>query len=102
MARKKTSRTLFTKPRSKKLANIITFRNPDVARGAVKELSCEFRGAKTDAKKERIRKATQQAANRADASSKRKNLSTRERRELKQISSIYNRAAKSFKKKTKK
>lgn len=92
-------RTLFFESKSKKLASIVTFKNPSAARGAVKELGREFNGAKTDDKRLRVFRATLLAANRALASSKRKNLSSRERNELKQISGIYRKAAKAFQKK---
>jgi len=95
--RTKRGRGLFKPPRWKYLAQIITFENPEAARGAVKELLREFRQAKTRAKKRRIKQATIYAANRARASAKRKNLSPRERRELLQIARIYERAARRMK-----
>ena len=84
---------LFRKPRWKKYARIVTFENPDAAKGAARELLREFRNAKTRAKKVRVKKVTVYAANRARASAKRKSLSSRERRELLQIARIYERAA---------
>ena len=98
MARKRRSRArrgqgLFKKPRWKKYAEIVTFENPDAAKGAARELLREFRSAKTRAKKVRVKKVTVYAANRARASAKRKNLSSRERKELLQIARIYERAA---------
>ena len=89
--------TLFKPPRWKYLAEIITFENPEAAKGAVKELLREFRQAKTRAKKRRIKQATIYAANRARASAKRKNLSSRERKELEEIARIYAEAAKKMK-----
>ena len=103
MARKRRSsrvgrgRGLFKKPRWKKYAKIVTFENPDAAKGAARELLREFKSAKTRAKKVRVKKVTVYAANRARASAKRKNLSPRERRELLQIARIYERAARRMK-----
>jgi len=84
--------TMFGPPKFKYLANIVTFQNPDAAKGAVKELKMEFRGARYT-KRLRIARAVRLAANRAEASSKRKNLSGKEIVEYRQISNIYDEAA---------
>ena len=88
---------LFKPARWKKYAEIVTFENPSAARGAAKELLREFRSAKTRAKKLRVKKVAIYAANRARASAKRKNLSSRERKELREIARIYEQAAKKMK-----
>ena len=84
---------LFRPPRYKKYAEIVTFEDPASARKAARKLLHEFKSAKTRAKKVRVKKVTVYAANRARASAKRKNLSSRERKELLQIARIYERAA---------
>ena len=92
------SRSMFYTPaRHKYLGEIVTFKNPSAARGAARELLRLFNQARTRAKKLRIKRAAVLAANRARASAKRKNLSARERRELRQIARIYEQAAKKMK-----
>lgn len=85
--------TMFGPAKNKYLRDIITLKNPSAARGAVKELNKEFDGASTKTKKLRIARATKLAANRAKASAKRKALSPNERRQMKEIGEIYNRAS---------
>ena len=93
-SRRSRGHSMFYSPaRHKYLGEIVTFKNPSAARGAARELLRLFKSAKTRAKKVRIKRATILAANRARASAKRKNLSARERRELRQIARIYERAA---------
>lgn len=85
--------TMFGPARNKYLRDIITLQNPSAARGAVRELNREFDDAATKTKKLRIARAAQLASNRAKASAKRKGLSVRERRQMKEIGEIYDRAA---------
>lgn len=87
-------RTLFDKAKSKKLADIISFKNPQAARGSAKELLREFNAAKLRSKKVRIIQATNLASNRAAASTRRRNLSMRERRELTTVSNIFRKTQK--------
>jgi hypothetical protein len=92
----KPRKTMFVKPKSQALADIVSLRNPDSAKGSVIELTNEFEGAQTQDKRLRIARATMVAGNRASASAKRINLSTRERQEFIRIYHIYNMAAKSM------
>ena len=96
--RRSKGRSMFYSPaRHKYLGEIVTFKNPEAAKGAAKELLRLFNQARTRAKKLRIKRATILAANRARASAKRKNLSARERRELREIARIYRSAAEKMK-----
>lgn len=71
-------RSLFySPPHYKYLAEIVCMRDPECARGAAEELLQLFREAETRAKKLRIKRAAILAANRARASAKRRNLSSR-------------------------
>lgn len=81
--------TLYSISKNAYLSNIISFKNPSSANGSSKELLREFKNSKTRVKKRKIKRATVQASNRALASSKKRNLSSREKMELKQISRIY-------------
>ena len=102
MSRKRKSRGsgLFKPARHKWLADIITFESESKARKAAKRLVNDLErgriGKKKIGKKRAltIARALQYAANRAEASAKRKNLSPKERKELKEIAKIYDRAAK--------
>ena len=91
--------TLFKPARYKKYSEIVSFKNPTAARASVKELKKEFNKAKTREKKVRILRVAQYAANRAKAAAKKKNLSSKEKRELRQISRIYERASEYFERK---
>ena len=95
-------KTLFKKPKHKKYAEMISFKNPTQARISGRKLRKEFREAKQNAKRLRIAKATQYASNRAKAITKRKKLSTDERKQFKEIGKIYGNTAKSMWKKYKK
>lgn len=88
-----TRSTMFGPAKNKYLRNIITLKNPLAARGAVRELNREFDDAATKPKKLRIARAAKLASNRAKASAKRKALSARERRQMKEIADIYARAS---------
>lgn len=95
-------RTLFKKPKSKKLSRIISLESPSLespekALKSTRSLKREFSQAKQRAKKVRIKRATVLAANRADAQLKRKNLSVKERQEFVFINRIYRKTAKEFK-----
>lgn len=95
-------KTLFKKPKHKKYAKMISFKNPTQARISARKLRKEFREAKQRAKKRRVARATQYASNRAKASGKRKKLSTDERKQFKEIGKIYDTTAKSMWEKFKK
>jgi len=84
--------TLFTEAKHKYLADIISFKNPQKAKGSVIELLNEFQDAGR-VKKLRIARATLQASNRAKATLNRRNLSAKERKEFTDIAQIYKTAS---------
>ena len=88
-----TNKTMFGSAKYEYLSNMVSLRNPAAARGSIRELEREFQEAKTHTKKLRIARATRLAANRADASRKRKGLSVREYDEFAVIARIYAGAA---------
>ena len=98
-SKSKSKKGLFNyPPKSKYLADIITIESPNKARKAANKLLKECRELKRPSAIEHRAKAMQQAANRAEAMLKRKNLSEKERRELKEVAKIYDKAAdKAFK-----
>jgi len=89
----KKKQSLFKKPKHKKYAKIVSFKNPTEARKSAKIMNKEFNSSKTRSKKLRVARATQYASNRAFATAKKKNLSLKERREFKEIGRIYDNAA---------
>ena len=58
-----------------------------------RQLKQEFREAKTRAKRVRVKRAAVLAANRADASSRKRNLKRGTKTRLRKVSSIYRKAA---------
>jgi len=91
---------LFKPPRHKWIAKIVSFETPKKARKSAKTLLNILkrgrRGSKKIGRKTAltILKALNYAANRAKAAAKRKNLSRKEKRELRSVSKIYREAAK--------
>ena len=91
---------MFKPARHRWLASIITFKNPSKARAAAKRLLNALKRGRY--KKMKIGKgraldivqSLNYAANMAKASARRKNLSARERKQLRQISKIYRSAQK--------
>jgi len=90
--------SLFKPPKHKWIADIVTFETPAKARVAARKLVNYIKmGRKGDlrigqARALAIVRALNYAANRARASAKRKNLSSKERKELREIARIYRRA----------
>ena len=84
---------LFKPPKHKDIAKIVSFETPSKARKAAKKLLSMMKRARRK-RALVILKALNYAANRAKAAAKRRNLSPKERRELKQISKIYRQATK--------
>ena len=81
---------LFKPARWRYLSEIVSFVNPEEARGSVLELKKQFENAKTRDKRLRIIRAAIYAANRAKAIAEHHpNISDRERRELLEVSEIY-------------
>jgi len=87
------TKTMFVKPKSQALADMVSLRNPSSARGSIRELGREFNQAFLKDKKLRIARATMLAANRAAATVKRRGLSMAERKEFREIARIYKTAA---------
>ena len=87
------------KPKHKKYAEMISFKNSTQARISARKLRKEFREAKRKDKKIRIVRATQYASNRAKTITKKKNLNIDERKQFKEIGKIYDTTAKSMREK---
>ena len=85
--------SLFGPPKNKYLSGIVSLRSPSETREAIRLLNDEYDAAWTRAKRLRIARATQLAANRAEASLKRYNLSATERKQAKEVAGMYSRAA---------
>jgi len=92
MARKKSM--FYEPPKHRKLAEIVSLESPTQARFSVRKLKDLFRHARSRKEKRTIKQATVLAANRAKAARRRKNLSTRERKQYEKIAEIYQRAYK--------
>lgn len=90
---------LFKPPRHKWLAEIVTFEDPSRAEGAARRLVNALRRGRIGRRRVgrktalTILRALNYAANRAEASARRRNLSPMERSELLRISDIYREAA---------
>ncbi|BEP17059.1 hypothetical protein PYJP_04110 [Pyrofollis japonicus] len=99
--RKKSSRKggLFRPARHKWLADIVTFKDPDKAEDAAERLVHGMERGRIGRMKVgrkralAIYRALVNAANRAEASAKRRDLSPEERRKLREIAEIYREAA---------
>ena len=88
MAGKKRNKGLFRPAKNKKIAEIIRIDTPKNARGSIKELKKLIdKGGITI--NQAIKYVTT-AANRATASLNRKNLSQKERKEMKEVAKVYN------------
>jgi len=88
---------LFRKAKSKKLASIVKIDSPSSARKSAKKLLRLFNSAKTRAKKVKIKKATVCASNRAKVIAKSKRVSPKEKKEMKKVAEIYEKAYKKMK-----
>lgn len=86
--------SIFFEPKHEKYAEIVSFENPREAMQASAILEREFDDAKTRAKKVRVKRVTVLAGNRAEAMLQKKELSTSERREFREIAKIYRDTAK--------
>jgi len=99
LSRTKSKGGLFKPAKHKWLADIITFKTPKAARRAAKRLINALkrrRIGKMKIGRKRaltIAKALQYASSRAEASVKRENLSLKEKKELRKISEIYDKAS---------
>ena len=82
-------KTIFFKPKYKKIADLIRIDTPKNAKEGLKELYGEFKKLKTKkAMLRRIRSITL-AINRINAMLKKKSLSAKERKELKEVKKIF-------------
>ena len=88
---------MFYEPaKSKHLAGIVSIESTRKAKKAAKELKEEFKHSKSRSKKTHTKRAVVLAANRAKSAAKKRNLSKKERQELKEIAEIYSDAAASM------
>ncbi len=94
--RRKTKRRgmFYYPPKSPLLAKIVRIDTPANARKSAKTLLKMFKEAKKRSWKAHIKKAVVLAGNRAKAMLNKKNLSPKERRELKEVAKIYQETAK--------
>jgi hypothetical protein len=90
-------RTMFGKPKNKALAKMVRLDSPSAARKSAIALKRRFHSMKTRPAKVATKRATVLASSRAKASGKKRNLSTKEKREFASISKIYKDAYKSMK-----
>lgn len=91
--RRRKGRTMFQPAKHKGLSETVRIDDPRAARKAAKQLEREFRERKTRKAKVRRKRAAVQAANRAEAHLKRRNLSRKERKEMRQVADAYRKAA---------
>lgn len=82
-------KTMFGDPRYKKYAQMVKLDTEDNAKQATEDLMNAFWRAKTRATKIRILRVTVLAMNRANAMRKRRNLTSKERKELRKIAEWY-------------
>ena len=100
MAKGRKSSGLFKPPKHRWLAELITFEDPKKARESAGKLVRGLKRGRVGRRKIGRKRALttaralSYAANRAEASAKRRNLSAEERKELKEIARIYRDASK--------
>jgi len=90
-------RSMFGEPTNKTLAKIVKIDTPADARKSATELKHRFRTLETRAAKVATKRACVNAANRAGAMLKKKDLSTAERAEMRKVRKIYKDAYKTMK-----
>ena len=93
---KKGGKTLFFPPKNKEIAEIIRIDSPKNAKKSVKQLAKLIDSGKLTIDK--AIKYVTLAGNRAKAGAKRKNLSRKEKQELKEVAEIYDSFKDSLKK----
>lgn len=87
-------KTMFYEPAHyATLADMVKITSVPEAKVGARQLKQEFREAKTRAKRVRVKRAAVLAANRADASSRKRNLKRGTKTRLRKVSSIYRKAA---------
>ena len=82
-------KTMFGRAASSKYAKIVKIDTPANARKALTQLRKEFKNAKRDDKKTRIVRVANLAANRCQALLQRKGISSKERKELREVRQLY-------------
>ena len=97
MARKsrksRRAKTMFySPPRHRDLGEIVSISSPSSARASARVLLRMAEEAKTRRRKVTIKRAMVLAANRAEAAAKKRNLSAREKQEMREVAKIYRRA----------
>jgi len=85
-------RTMFFPAKHEKYADIVSFKNPEQAKHSANQLLLDFDMAKTRAKKVRVKRVTVLASSRAKASTQKRILSSKERKEYLEISAVYKKA----------
>jgi len=96
------SKGIFHEPKHKWLADIVSFESPEKAEKSARRLVAALKNGKIQHEGKTLKigqkralqiyKSIIEAANRAKASARRKNLSERERRELLRVAKIYEKA----------
>ena len=92
---------MFAKPKNEELAKMVVIDKPSKARRAAAALKRRFRRQKQRPAKVRTKRATVNAANRAGAMMNKKDLSYKEKVEMRKVRKIYKDAAKDMKLKEK-
>jgi len=87
-------KTMFGPPKHKNLAQITTIENPIKASEAARQLMKQTKRLKRSSSILRRAYSAQLAANRARAQLKRKNLSSKERAEMREVAAIWDYTAK--------
>ena len=95
ITRKKRS-MFYEPPKSKHLSGIVSIESTKKAKKAAKELKHEFKSARSRETKTHIKRAAVLAANRAKAAAKKRDLSRKEKKELREIAETYSEAAASM------
>ena len=92
---------MFHKPKNQTLADMVVIDKPSKARRAAAALKRRFRRMRSRKAKVETKKATVNAANIAGAMLEKKNLSSKERVEMRKVRKIYRDAEKQMKLKDK-
>lgn len=92
--RKKRKKTMFVEPKTKMLAAVVKVDSPVNARKSATSLKKMFREREHRDSKVRIKRATVLACSRSRAMLKKKDLSSKEKAEFREIAAIYKKAYK--------
>jgi len=97
MTMRKRRGSMFGASKHPGLASVVSIESPAEARKSAATLKRKFKSYSRRDAKVRTKRAAVLAANRAGAMLKKKNLSAKERSEMRQVKKIYNEAAKGMK-----